>query len=121
MKNKLFVFCLFFCFLNLYAQENGQPAAKYHIIFEGRFKNEAVKIIADDSLVYEGIITSKNPDVIAMAGIVTLDILPRKLKIIINHKKISFISNPENPYLYIEKKRFRKYAVMDSSVKRKYR
>ena len=101
--------------------QGGLLIEKYTIVFEGNYKKESVEIIADDSIVYKGVITSENPDIIFMAGSVTLDKIPRDLEIIINCKKIKFQCNPSKKYLYVRKKKFRKYILEDSLVERRYR
>ncbi len=96
--------------------ENG-----YHIFFEGEYHHAKVEIFADDSLCFSGNINNEHPDIIELAEIIDIQMRPKKIKVVINHKALTFNCNPNKPYLFITKIGFRKYKLSDAIKGKFYR
>lgn len=103
------------------AQESVVNDSAYQVFFEGKFKNKKIKIMADDSIVFNSCITSKNPNVIILAKEVTIHPIPKKIVIYLGWKKLSFTVNPEKKFLYVTRRNQIKYEIKESEFKKKYR
>lgn len=120
LKPVLICFSLFLLIKSKAQTINIFPSSKYYITFEGKYNNKRVRIYSDDSLIFNQRITSKNPDVLIMAKVVTINSFPKNVKVKIGNKKLLFSTNPSKPYLYIRKKNMQ-YTLVDSENQRKYR